>query len=90
MVRGQRGGVGAARCHQAEQQLEIKPQSILYIKMQGLCFIRSREPWKMFIEELDFLKIEKGRGANQFGELLVHQKKKKENKCSMLQKPEVY
>ena len=49
-----------------------------------------KEQGAMFIEELDFLKIEKGRGANQFGELLVHQKKKKENKCSMLQKPEVY
>ena len=97
MVRGQRGGVGAATedreegwGYQAGQQLEIEPRSILYIKMQRLYFIRGREPLKMFIEGLDILKIETGRGGQSIWGTPGTLKKKKANKCSVLQKPEVY
>ena len=44
--------------------------------MQGLYFIRGREPWKMFIEELDILKIERGGGAINLGNSWYIKKKK--------------
>lgn len=44
--------------------------------MQGLYFIRGREPWKMFIEGLDILKIERGGGAINLGNSWYIKKKK--------------
>lgn len=46
--------------------------------MQGLYFIRGREPWKMFIEGLDILKIERGGGAINLGNSWYIKKKKKQ------------
>ena len=44
----------------------------------------------MFIEGLDILKIETGRGGQSIWGTPGTLKKKKANKCSVLQEPEVY